>query len=127
MRILAVEVVGAGVPASVVQNVRALFQRTDEVEVRRPSEVLLPMRVVTLGPLVFLVYNRAEACLVRVDHEFFEAHCFLVLVQVHGELPLCHQITHRAALFRGERQWIYLLLLLLDEQGFYVFCSLLRG
>ena len=53
---------------------------------------------------------RAEAGLVRVDHEFFEAHCFLVLVQVHRELPLRHQVAYRAALLGRERQRINLLL-----------------
>ena len=37
-----------------------------------------------------------------------------MLVQIHGELPLSHEISHRAALLGRERQWIYLLLLLVQ-------------
>jgi len=78
---------------------------------RWPPEVLLAVRVVALGPLMLLVDVGAEAGLVRVDHEFFEAHGFLVLVQVHRELPLRHQIANRAALLGGKWQRINLLLL----------------
>ena len=57
----------------------------------------------------------AEAGLVRVDHEFLEAHCFLVLIQVHRELPLCHQVAYRAALLGRERQGINLLLFFIQR------------
>ena len=109
MRILAVEEVGALVPATVVCHVRAFLEVTEE-QMRGSSEILLPVSVVALRPLVLLIDVRTETRLVRVDHEFFETHGFLVLVQVHRELPLRHQITHRAALLGGERQRVNLLL-----------------
>ena len=113
VRELAVEVVRALLPAAIVLDVRAALQIV-KVEMRRPPEVLLAVRVVALRPLVLFVDVRAEAGLVRVDHELLEAHCLLVLVQVHRELPLRHQVSHRAALLGREWQGIYLLLLLVQ-------------
>ena len=78
---------------------------------RWPPEVLLAVCVVALRPLMLLVDVGAEAGLVRVDHEFFKTHGLLVLVQVHRELPLRHQIAYRTALLGREGQRIDLLLL----------------
>lgn len=75
------------------------------------------MGVVALRPLVLFVNIRAEASLVRVDHELLQRHCFLVLVQVHRELALGHEIAHCAALLCREWQRIYLLLFFV--QGLY--------
>lgn len=110
VRELAVKVVWTLLPAAVVLHVRAALQIV-KVEMRRPPEVLLAVRVVALGPLMLFVDVGAEAGLVRVDHELLETHGFLVLVQVHCELPLRHQIANRAALLGGKWQRINLLLL----------------
>lgn len=110
VRELAVKVVRALLPAAVVLHVRATLQIV-KVEMRWPPEVLLAVRVVALRPLMLFVDVGAEAGLVRVDHEFFETHGFLVLVQVHCELPLRHQIAYRTALLGGEGQRVNLLLL----------------
>ena len=49
---------------------------------RRSPEVLLSVRIVALGPLVFLVNYGAKACLVRVNHKLFKAHLLLVSFQI---------------------------------------------
>ena len=112
--VLAVEVVGALVPAAVLLHVGTFLKRTDKVEVWWSPEVLLPMGIVTLGPLVLLVDDGTEACLVAVDHELFKAHLLLVRLQVLTEAALIHQITNRATFLGRERQWINLLLLLIE-------------
>jgi hypothetical protein len=109
VRKLAVQVVGTLLPAAILLHVGAPLQVV-KVEVRRPPEVLLTMCIVAFGPLVLLVDVGAEACLVRVDHELLEGHRLLVLVQVHRELALGHEIAHCATLLGGKWQWIYFLL-----------------
>ena len=69
----------------------------------RPPEVLLAVRVVAFGPLVFLVNVRAKACLVRVDHELFELHLALMFVEVLREAALAHEVSDRATLLGTER------------------------
>ena len=96
--VLTVEVVGTLVPAAVVLDVGAFLKRTYEVEVRRSPEVLLSMCIVTIGPLVLLVYNRAEARLVAVDHELLKTHLLLVRLQVLTEAALVHQVPDSATL-----------------------------
>ena len=114
VRVLAVQVVGALVPAAVVLHVGALFEVANKVQVRRPPEVLLAVRVVAFGPLMFLVYVRTKARLVRVDHELFELHLAFMLVEVLREAALGHEISYCAALLGTEWQWIDLLLLLVQ-------------
>ena len=109
--VLTVEVVGTLVPAAVVLDVGAFLKRTYEVEVRRSPEVLLSMGIVTIGPLVLLVYNGAEARLVAVDHELLETHLLLVRLQVLTEAALVHQVPDSATLLGREGQRINLLLL----------------
>ena len=48
------------------------------------------MGVVALRPFVLLVDYRAKARLVRVNHEFFEAHLLFVTLQVLGEPLVAH-------------------------------------
>ena len=112
--VLTVEVVWTRVPAAIVLDVGAFLKRAYEVEVRRSPEVLLPMRIVTLGPLVFLVDNRTEAGLVAVDHELFQAHLLLVSLQVLAEAALTHQVPHGATLLSREGQRVDLLLFFIE-------------
>lgn len=63
VRELAVQVVRTLLPAAIFLHVRAALEIV-EIEVRRPSEVLLSMRVVAFGPFVFLVNVRTKACLI---------------------------------------------------------------
>lgn len=63
---------------------------------------------------MLLVYVRAKACLVRVDHELLQLHLAFVLVEVLREAALAHKVADCAALLRTERQWINLLLLLVE-------------
>ena len=76
---LAVEVVGALLPAAIVLHIGAPLKEV-KVEVRRPPEVLLTMSIVAFRPLMLLIDVRAKAGLVRVDHEFLQAHSLLMLV-----------------------------------------------
>ena len=63
MRELTVKIVRALIPTSIILHISAPLQII-EVEMWRSPEVLLPVRVVALGPLMLLVDVRAEACLV---------------------------------------------------------------
>ena len=63
------ELVLARLPAPVVADVRTAL-RIVEKEVGRPPEVLLAMRIVALRPVVDgRVADRAERCLVAIQHE----------------------------------------------------------
>ena len=103
VRVLAVQVVGTLVPAAVVLHVRAFLKVANKVQVRRPPEILLAMRVVAFGPLVLLINVRAKARLVRVDHELLELHLALVLVKILREAALAHKISNCAAFLGTER------------------------
>lgn len=79
MGVLAVEVVLAVVPATVLVHEGALV-RVIEVQVRRSPEVLLAMSVVALRPFVLLVDKRTKTCFVRIYHELLNVHIFFVFV-----------------------------------------------
>lgn len=113
--VLAVQVVRALVPVSIFLHVGTLFKRTDEVVLRRPPEVLLPVGVVAVGPLVFLVDHGTEAGLVSVDHELLETHLLLKGIQVLREPLLSHQRPDGATLLGAERKRVNLLLLLVQR------------
>lgn len=115
VRVLAVQVVRTLVPAAVVLHVRALFKVTNKVQVRRPPEVLLAVRIVAFRPLVLLVNVRAKARLIRVDHELLELHLAFMLVEVLREAALAHQVSNCATLLGTERQRIDLLFLLVQR------------
>jgi hypothetical protein len=76
---LAVEVVGALLPAAIVLHIGTPLKEI-KVKVRRPPEVLLTMSIVAFRPLMLLIDVRAKASLIRVDHEFLQAHGLLMLV-----------------------------------------------
>ena len=103
VRVLAVQVVGTLIPAAIVLHIWAFFKVANKVQVWRPPEVLLAVRIVAFRPLVFLVYVRAKARLVRVDHELFKLHLALVFVEVLREAALAHEVSDRAALLGTER------------------------
>ena len=63
---------------------------------------------------MLLVNYWAKARLVRVYHEFFEAHLLFVTLQVLREPLVAHQIANSAALLGAERQRVNLLLLLVQ-------------
>jgi len=79
VRILAVQEIRALVPAAVIFHIGTLVDIVKE-EMRRTSEVLLAMGVVALRPLMLLVDIRAEARLIRIDHELVDAHRLLWLL-----------------------------------------------
>mgnify|MGYP006086831863 CR=1 FL=1 len=60
---------------------------------------------------MLLVDVWAEACFIRVNHEFFETHLLFMLVKITGELPISHQVPHSGAFLGAERQRVDLLLL----------------
>jgi hypothetical protein len=71
VRVLTLEIVLAVVPAAVVVDVWTPL-RVVEIIIGWSSEVLLPMRVVAVAPLVLLIDAWAERCLVAVEHELLQ-------------------------------------------------------
>ena len=112
MGVLALQKVWTLIPISIICNIWALFKEV-EIKMWRSSKILLSMRIIAFAPLMLFIDVGTKTCFVRINHEFFEAHCLFVLVEVAGELPVCHQISYCGALFGAERQWVYLLLLLI--------------
>lgn len=69
MRVVAVQLVFAGLPAAIFADVWASLRVVEE-EIGWPSKILLPVRIVTLGPVMNgRVANRAEGSLVAIEHE----------------------------------------------------------
>lgn len=68
MRVLTVKKLRTLVPTSIFRNVRALLKIV-EIQMWRPSEILLPVSIVAFTPLVLFVNIRAKTCFVGVEHE----------------------------------------------------------
>ena len=69
MGVFTIELVLAGLPATIFADVRTALRVVEE-EVWRATEVLLTMCIVALAPVVNCrVVNWAERCLVGIQHE----------------------------------------------------------
>lgn len=88
--ILAVQVVGASVPATVILHVRALLGIANKVEMRWTPEILLSMCIMTIGPFMFLIDMWTKAGFVTIDHKLFDRHLFLMLLKIQRESCLRH-------------------------------------
>ena len=116
MRILALEVIFALLPASIVVDLWTSLWVV-EVAVGRSAEVLLAMRVIAFTPLVFLVDAGAKRSLVAVEHELLQRHLSVQLVQIKGKSSVLHQVPHHLAFLCGVGKRVVFLLLLI--QGVY--------
>lgn len=96
--ILAVKFIRTLVPGAVFLHERALFGKIIKALGRSP-EVLLPMGVVAVRPLVFLVYVRTECGFVEERHETLYLAFLVVGVQLVTESLLLDQFPHQIALF----------------------------
>ena len=127
MAVLAIQIVRALVPVAILLDIWALVKRAYEVEVRWPPEVLLPVGVVAVRPLMFLIYYGAKARLVSIYHELLKTHLLLEGVQILRESPFIHKSSDSAALFRAKWQrinflflfieWLYSLLQVASTEG----------
>jgi hypothetical protein len=81
MSILAFQKVWTLVPIPIICHIGALFKEI-EIKVGRSSEILLSVRVVAFTPFVLFVYIWTKACLVRINHKFFETHGLFILIEV---------------------------------------------
>jgi hypothetical protein len=117
---LAVQLVGTLVPCSILGYVRAFFWQIIEILWGSP-EVLLPMRVVAIGPLMLMVDVRAECAFVEEHHEGLQRVITIVALQLMRETLLLHKLTDQVALLR-----VYAFSIkytsLLKGSG-YIFCS----
>jgi len=115
--ILAVEVVFAAIPASVIVHLLAPLWQV-EVVVRWSSEILLPVRVVALAPFMLLVNQRAERGLVAIKHEFFQCEQSFEVIQVKCEAPLIHQSSYCCTFLGTEGERIIFLFKFIERVNF---------
>ena len=70
MRVFTLQLILAGIPGAIISDLGTAL-RIVKVEVRWSAEVLLPVCVVALAPIVDgRVTDRTEGCLVAIEHEF---------------------------------------------------------
>lgn len=73
MRVVTLELILTGFPATIISNVRASLWVVEE-EVGRAAEVLLTMSIVALAPVMDgRVTDGAESSLVGIQHELMVA------------------------------------------------------
>ena len=70
VRVFTLQLILAGIPGAIISDLGTAL-RVVKVEVRWSAEVLLPVCVVALAPIVDgRVTDRTEGCLVAIEHEF---------------------------------------------------------
>ena len=110
VRILAFKKFGTLIPVAIIRHIWALVEKM-EIKVWRSPKVLLSMSIIAFWPLMLLIYIWAKTSFIWVNHEFFQTHLLIMLVEILWKSLISHQIPHRSTLFGAERQRIYLLLL----------------
>lgn len=79
MRVLALKVILALVPTAIICHRGTLFQIVNK-EMGRSPEVLLPVSIVAFRPLMLFINKWTKTSFVGINHEFFYAHIFLILI-----------------------------------------------
>ena len=71
VRVMAVKLVRAFFPTPILRDILTLFCYV-KVEVWSSSEVLLTVSVITVTPLMLLIYVRAKRGFIEVQHKFIQ-------------------------------------------------------
>jgi len=94
MCIVAIELGLTVFPTAILADMRTTLRIVEE-KVGRPTEVLLPMCVVTLAPVVDgRVTNRTEGRLITVEHELMVRKNPLQVLQIMSKSLFAHESAH---------------------------------
>lgn len=86
-------------------NVHAPLSFIEKV-LRRSSEILKSMSIVTHGPIVFVFNLWTKRCFVTVDHELVKGEFFLQLVEIKSVSAFTHELLLGFSKFCIDWQWI---------------------
>ena len=72
MIVLTVQLIWTVLPVAILTYIRTPLSHLVKKNVRRSSEVLLSVSEVAVSPLMLLVNQRTEGCLIAKQHELFQ-------------------------------------------------------